>query len=172
MLAGMPRLLTPVVLAAALLALLVSPSSAAQERKMTEDRAAVYYTNHVCPVSRAQDKYFREVWGDRRFISRREIARRLPELRRLADDFAPAVYNWARDLYNPPAAWPDNVASLVERLAAVNLRYSDLLWLQADAHNARRWINLNERINDLPFRNYAATIRARLDLPRRTDCRR
>jgi hypothetical protein len=141
-----------------------------EEEPMTIERAGAYYTNHVCPVIRAGQKYSRQIWKGRNTIPMREVRRRLPEIRRYAPPYARARYNWARDLYNPPAPWPGNVAGLVQRLADTNVRASDLLWLQSEARTAARWARLNERINDLP--SPAGTIRARLNLPRTTNCRR
>lgn len=137
---------------------------------MTQFRAGAYYTHDVCPISRAQDRFYRQIWHGRERISKREVARRLQELKRLSGDYADAAYNWSRDLYNPPADWPSNVARLVHRLANVNLRLSDLLYGQAAAGSARRWLNLNGRINNLPWGHLAANIRVRLDLPRHTRC--
>ena len=90
----------------------------------------------------------------------------MPVLRRLAGPYARAVCEWARDLLNPPAAWPSNVRYQVCRLARLNLRNADLVWSRADARTAQRLLNLNGRINDLPYGHLATTVRARLDLPR------
>lgn len=163
-----------IVLAVALLATLVPSETVAaggDEEPMTEQRAGAYYTNHVCPVNLAGRKYYRKIWRGRDWITKREVARRLPEIRRYAPPYSREVYRWSRVLLNPPAPWPDDVAWLVKRMANISLRLSELLRLKADAWSARRWLNLNERINNLPSTR-AATIRARLNLPRVTRCRR
>lgn len=68
-------------------------------------------------------------------------------------------------MFNPPSAWPSDVASLTERLANRNVQYGGIRNRQGSARTALGWMDLNERALNVPFGDLAHTIRARLDLP-------
>ncbi|GAA3817856.1 hypothetical protein GCM10022242_19760 [Nocardioides panacisoli] len=163
------------LLAAALLGglLVAGPSTAARgTEEMSHHRAAMYYKKHVRPVTCASNAFFGRIWHGRNRITAHEVARRLPEIRRLSGMYGRALYRWVRALYNPPADWPSYVAHLVNKLAAVDTRASEIRRAQGSAASARGWLRLNARANRLYYGHYAATIRARLNLPRTTPCRR
>jgi hypothetical protein len=148
-------------------ALAVSGASdvARADDEMGQDRAGRYYLKGACRTAAAGDRFSRVVWHGRDNITKKEVARRLPELKRESSRYARALLKWASHLYNPPAPWPSTVDAFTRRLANAYVKYGDFRNRQGDASNAQAWLNNNAKANRVSFGHYAAKIRARLGLP-------
>lgn len=156
-------LIAALLLGLAATTLTAAPATARAE--MSETRAGRYYMQIACPLGAAANTFYKKVWKGRQTISKREVRRRLPELKKLTKAYANADAKFARRLFNPPADWPQEVSSLVNRLANKHVTYSTRRFKQAAAVNAGQWLYWNGQSNNVDFGTLAARIRAKLDLP-------
>lgn len=132
---------------------------------MSQQRAGQYYLRVACAGQPAYDRFRRTVFGGRDGISGHEVRRRLPELRRAADAWAPAIYREARGLLNPPNAWPESVADKVDTGTTKLLAMHDAVVAMSNASSAVGYVDHFKRAVKLAGQFPGATIRARLDLP-------
>lgn len=145
---------------------LATPIAAHASDTMSQARAGQYYLNHACKANAAQKRFYKRVWRGKRFITRAEVRRRLPAIKYESRRYGRAEHSWAVAMFNPPANWPSNVASPVNKLATINAKAASiLLTTMGRASNARQWLRGNYRLNHLGWGDYAEIIRARLALP-------
>ncbi|MDO9496952.1 MAG: hypothetical protein Q7J48_14700 [Nocardioides sp.] len=165
----MNRRMTAAGLAMALLlgmvmtVLVGGPATARAE--MSKERAGRYYLASACPANAVADTFYRKIWKGRQTISKSEVRRRLPELKKLSRGFAVSEARFARRLLNPPAKWPLEVRPIVKRLANKSIIFATRRWKQGNVRTAGRWLYWNGQANEVNFGRLSVRIRAKLDLP-------
>ena len=144
-----------------------APAGAAvgADEAMSEKRAGQYYLRVVCPANQAMERFNRTLFGGRARISGQEIRRRLPELRRAAGTWEPAIYREARGLLNPPKEWPSSVARKVDTAATKRLGMHKAVRAMSGASSAVGFIDHYKRALKFARAVPSSAIRARLDLP-------
>src|SRR5688572_22733592 len=93
----------------------VPPAQAAEP--MTEQAASKFYLAKACQVGEANDRMNNKIWGEREWITYKEVQRRLQQVTYETDRYGKAVLKFATKLLNPPAPWPESVGGLTEKLA-------------------------------------------------------
>ncbi|MBD3946478.1 hypothetical protein [Nocardioides ganghwensis] len=148
------------------IAAIVGVGTAHAAEPMSKERAGRYYLAGTCETKRAYNHFDWHVWLGRKQISRREVANRLPEIKRLTARYARAEQRFLNRLKNPPAAWPSDVRTPVKRMATLQGRYVNALLRASRAANAGSWgfwIKTAWRAGD--YKDYPEIIRERLELP-------
>lgn len=140
-------------------------AAARADEEMSEQRAGQYYMRVYCAYDPARLRFNRVVFGADNTVSGTEIRRRLPEFKRAAGAFAPAIYKQARGLLNPPKAWPSSVARPIDAGATKLLQMHDAVRSAANAGSAAGWASNIRRASKINASLPGSTIRARLDLP-------
>ena len=86
---------------------------------MSQNQAGRYYLDAVCDYNVKGDRYNEVLFpGNSKRLSFAEARRRLPALQRASRMWADADYKFARNLSNPPAAWPEDIQGPVDRFAS------------------------------------------------------
>lgn len=163
----MRRLLVALLALLALPLLVAMPSASATQADdvMGAKQAGKYYMKSVCPSNNAADRYYQRIWKGRDSISWREVRRRLPEIKRESRRYGQALFKFSRKLFNPPAEWPEEVDALVTKLADASAVEGTLRVRSSKATNARAWGRMHKKASNVYYGQWAAKIRARLDLP-------
>jgi hypothetical protein len=145
--------------------LLALVDAARADGEMSQQRAANYYLKAVCRAADAGDAYNRTVFHGQHVISVAEVKRRLPEIKAASRKYATALFRFARQLMNPPADWPGEVARLVYKYGDLYTVYANIRDKQGRAQTQQEWTRLDNKAYHFSFGNYSAKIRVRLDLP-------
>lgn len=168
-----PGLRTFVTTAAATLVLVVfAPTTATADdpSEMTQAEAGQFYAQLDCAINTAADTFVTKGQAifDRKATSLAQVRRRwLPDLRRIAQRFGTARYEWSRALMNPPAPWPAAVSALTAQSARQGLKSYQHLRGAEFASSVRGWIKHLDYANAAFKPNNRATILATLDLPQK-----
>lgn len=161
------RVVVRLVLSALMTVTAIMGAGTAQAAEsMSKERAGRYYLSGTCETKSAAKYFDWHVWLGRKRISQGEVARRLPEIRRLTARYARAEQGFLDRLKNPPAAWPSDVRTPVKRMAILQGRYVNALLRASKAANAGAWsfwIKTAWRADN--YKKYPTIIRERLELP-------
>jgi hypothetical protein len=144
---------------------LSAPVSAAAVDAMTEREAGKFYLAKACQAGAAYDRMNNKIWGDREWITYKEVQRRLQQVTYETDRYGKAALTFATKLMNPPAPWPESVGGLPDKLANAHLKYGTLLRKAGAANSGREWGYYLRKADKVEFGQLAARIRATLDLP-------
>ena len=132
---------------------------------MTLAQAKDWYLGGECTYLAAGNKYSRFVWGNRSSITRDEVRRRLPEIRKAARPYAYAVFRFSRRMTNPPAAWPEDLAYMAGQIADLTYKYAVQVKRQSLASTAAEWSAANKRINKIYVGKRREKIRILMNMP-------
>ena len=118
LLSGLGVKVVPVALFAIGLAFTTLPPATAATATMTSDQAGQYFLSAVCPGRAKAQALDRPVFhGHSYFTGKQMHGKRLRKVRRALKAFRSAEGYGARQLQNPPSAWPSDAAADVARTA-------------------------------------------------------
>lgn len=142
-------------------------ASARVDEEMSQRQAGRVYLAAICSSNDAAGVYSRRVFRGRNTIYLPEIRRRLPELRRASAAYSRALANTARDLFNPPAAWPATVSNSVRSISNKFLAESNAQARASAASTGIGWIDHTDRADEIgaTTNRLSRRVRALLDLP-------
>lgn len=159
------------LLASCLLASLMvgAPSVAsASDSEMSVKRAGKYYLKVVCKANKQMDKFDRVLLGKKDVIYYKDYkGKRLEKVRKAADPASDASFRAGAKLENPPADWPAEIESRVEKVSRSYLKMSDQFDNVAYKGRSRSFdaVIETERIAKRSAR-HSKRVRAFLNLPR------